>query len=480
MLDIPSAPRRTKIVATLGPATDDLVMLEKIIHAGVDMVRLNFSHGKKEHHQQRAKDVRQIATKLQREVAIMADLQGPKIRVARFLAGKVILKPQDTFILDADLPNDVGNEQHVGIDYKTLPHDVRVGDKLLLDDGLIVLQIDAIKSQQIHCTVIEGGELSNNKGINRAGGGLSANALTDKDREDILTAAALQVDYVAISFVKSVADIEETRALLAKAGSQASIISKIERQEALGNLDAIITASDAVMVARGDLGVEIGDEKIPSAQKHIIQRARALNRAVITATQMMESMIVHPIPTRAEVCDVANAVLDGTDAVMLSAETATGHHPDKAVAAMARVCWGAEQERMTQVSGHRIECYFEKSGEAIAMAAMYAANHMNVKAIITLTESGSTPLLMSRIRSGIPIYAFCRHDTVRRKIALYRGVYPLAYDISMLLPQDIDQGVLNELQRLGILHKGDFILLTKGDRLNFVGGTNTLKIIALH
>jgi len=473
-------PRRTKIVATLGPTTDDPAMLEKILRAGVDVVRLNFSHGKPEDHQQRADAVRHIAAKLHREVGIMADLQGPKIRIARFVNGKINLQSNQTFILDTAWPNDAGTEQCVGIDYKNLPNDVKVGDKLLLDDGLLVLQVQKIQGTQIHCVVLEGGKLSDNKGINREGGGLSAAALTDKDKADLIFAVNLAVDYIAISFVKNSDDVHEARALLKKAGSKAGIVSKIERVEALSNLDAIIEASDAVMVARGDLGVEIGDDKIPSAQKRIIQRARALDKAVITATQMMESMISHPIPTRAEVCDVANAVLDGTDAVMLSAETATGSYADKAVAAMARICWGAEQERVTQISGHRMECHFDKVGEAIAMAAMYVANHIDIKAIIALTESGLTPLLMSRIRSGIPIYAFCRHAMVRRKMLLYRGVYPLAYDISKVATLSVDESILAELKRLTILSTDDSILLTKGDQLNAIGGTNTLKIITLH
>jgi len=473
-------PRRTKIVATLGPVTDDPVMLEKILRAGVDAVRLNFSHGKLIDHQRRADEVRRLSSKLHREVAIIADLQGPKIRIARFTQGKITLKTAQSFILDTACPDDLGSDEVVGIDYKNLPRDVHIGDKLLLDDGLIILRVEKIQDTQIQCIVLEGGELSNNKGINREGGGLSANALTDKDKADLLFAVKLDVDYFAISFVKNSDDVHEARALLTAAGSSAGIISKIERIEALAHLDAIIEASDAVMVARGDLGVEIGDEQIPSAQKRIIQRARALDKTVITATQMMESMIYHPIPTRAEVCDVANAVLDGTDAVMLSAETATGAYADKAVAAMARICLGAEQDRVMQRPVSYEEEHVNRINKVIAMAAMHIANSIDIKAIIALTESGLTPLLTSRIRSGIPLYALCRHANVRRKMMLYRGVYPLAYDISHLGAEVVDESILAELKRLTILVENDSVVLTKGDQLNTIGGTNTLKIITLH
>lgn len=469
--------RRTKIIATLGPATDDETVMQHMLAAGVDVVRLNFSHGKAEDHKKRAELVRKCSEKIGRCIGIMADLQGPKIRIARFKTGKINLIKGASFILDAGLNDEEGDEQSVGIDYKNLPNDVSPENNLLLDDGRIVLQVKQVEYKKIYCTVMVGGELSNNKGINREGGGLSVDALTDKDRADMQTAVALGVDYVAISFPRSSQDILEARALLTHLDSHAGIVAKIERAEAIPVIDEIIQVSDAVMVARGDLGVEIGDAELPEVQKHIIQRARSLDKAVITATQMMESMIQNSIPTRAEVFDVANAVLDGTDAVMLSAETATGKHPVAVVEAMARICMGAEKQSSTTVSKHRVDCFFQRVDEAIAMAAMYTANHCNVKAIIALTESGSTPLWMSRIRSGIPIYGLTRNRATQRKMALFRGVYPIFFDFTDIDKYRFNQLILDELQQRKIVQKGDWILITRGDLIGVHGGTNMLKII---
>lgn len=469
--------RRTKIIATLGPATDQSDMLTRLLAAGTDATRLNFSHGKAEDHQRRAAAVRAESAKLGKEVAIIADLQGPKIRIARFANGPIELIPGHEFILDAALANDAGDQHCVGIDYKELPKDVSAGDMLLLDDGRIVLQVKAVEDKKIHCHVIVGGELSNNKGINRQGGGLSAKALTDKDRQDLLTALQIGADYIAISFPRSAADMEEAKQLIRQAGGKAGVIAKIERTEAIAVIDEIIMASDGVMVARGDLGVEIGDAELPSVQKHIIQRARALDKPVITATQMMESMIHNAIPTRAEVFDVANAVLDGTDAVMLSAETASGEHPDKVVLAMARICIGAEKQRTTRVSGHRVECQFTKIEEAIAMATMYTANHFSIKGIIAMTESGATSLWMSRIRSGIPIFGFTRHITTQRKIALYRGVYPVDCSTSFEHIVNDDNHAAKLLKDRGIVKKGDYVIITHGDLAGQAGSTNTMRIL---
>jgi pyruvate kinase len=469
--------RRTKIIATLGPATDDMAVLEKMILAGTDLVRANFSHGSAAEHEKRINAVRATALKHGRPVGVLADLQGPKIRISRFQEGKVFLKEGHEFILDADLASDAGTSECVGIDYKQLVNDVAAGDTLLLDDGRIVFFVKKITGKRIICRVEVGGELSNNKGINRQGGGLSAKALTDKDRADLISAIKLGADYIAISFPRSAADMEEARALVVAAGGTAGLIAKIERHEAVTELDDIIKASDAVMVARGDLGVEIGDAELPGAQKHIIQRARALDKAVITATQMMESMIVNTIPTRAEVFDVANAVLDGTDAVMLSAETATGAHPDKVVAAMARVCLGAEQQRSTRVSGHRVECEFSRVDEAVAMATMYTANHFRIKAIVALTESGSTPLWMSRIRSGIPIYGFTRHVSTERKMTLYRGVYPVHFEFEKVSADQVDEKALAELRKLKLVDSGEWVIITRGDVMRVHGGTNTMKLV---
>jgi len=469
--------KRTKIVATLGPATDKKSVLSAMIAAGLDVVRLNFSHGKAEEHIRRAHLVRECAEEAGREIAIMADLQGPKIRIARFKLAKVFLKEGAQFILDADLPKEAGDEKSVGIDYKNLPEDVQRDDLLLLDDGRLVFKVVNVQKNKIICKVIVGGELSNNKGINRKGGGLSAEALTPKDKKDLKIAVKLNADYIAISFPRNAADMKKARALLKRAKGNAGLVAKIERSDAIPVIDEIINASDAVMIARGDLGVEIGDAELPSVQKHIIQRARSLDKVVITATQMMESMIHSAIPTRAEVFDVANAVLDGTDAVMLSAETATGDHPEVVVAAMARICLSAEKQPKTLISRHRVECQFQQPDEAIAMAAMYTANHYNIRAIITLTESGATPLWMSRIRSGIPIYALAHSVQTTRRLALYRGVYPIYFDIDKLDKRHINDIAIAKLKKRGVLRKTDRILITYGDLLQTAGGTNTLKIL---
>ncbi len=469
--------RRTKIVATLGPATDDPKMLDKIIEAGVDVVRINFSHGTAEEHMERAERVRNRARAHGRQVGVLADLQGPKIRIEKFKTTKVILDEGQAFVLDAQLGKEDGDKERVGISYKQLPEDVKRGDTLLLDDGRIVLWVDNVVGQEVHTRVVVGGELSNRKGINRQGGGLSAPALTDKDREDIRTAAKMEADYLAVSFPRSAEDINEARALLTAAGGDSYIVAKIERSEALECIDEIILASNAIMIARGDLGVEIGDAALPPAQKKLIKRARELNRVCITATQMMESMIENPIPTRAEVFDVANAVLDGTDAVMLSAETAAGKYPHKAIEAMDRVCREAERQHLAMTSDHRIHSTFGRMDEAIAMATMYTANHLNVKAIAALTESGSTPLWMSRISSGIPIYAMTRHVHTRRKVTLYRGVEPVSFESDTVDHAQINREAIDELLRRGAVREGDLVIITKGDLIGQMGGTNALKIV---
>lgn len=469
--------RRTKIVATLGPATDNPEVITAIVRAGLDVARLNFSHGDPADHKRRIRLLRDAAAAEGRDVGILGDLQGPKIRIEKFRNGRITLKDGQQFVLDAGLPDDAGTEESVGLTYKALPNDVKAGDVLVLGDGEITLRVDAVKGARIECRVEIGGELSDHKGINRQGGGLSAAALTDKDLRDIELAAELEVDYLAVSFPRDAADIARARELLRMAGGSARMVAKIERAEAIQNLDGIIEASDAVMIARGDLAVEIGDAELPGIQKHVIHRARELNRVVITATQMMESMVHSPVPTRAEVLDVANAVMDGTDAVMLSAETATGKYPLKAVEAMSRVCEGAERQRMTQRSRHRMDQNFSKVDEAIAMATMYTANHLHVKAIIALTESGSTALWMSRIRSGIPIFAMTRHETTRRRVTLYRGVYPVAFDVMHTNPDHVLKDAAGELRRQGKVQEGDIVICTKGEFSGVAGGTNSLKIL---
>ncbi|MBE0509496.1 MAG: pyruvate kinase [Chromatiales bacterium] len=469
--------RRTKILATLGPATDDPKVMDKVIEAGVDVVRINFSHGEAQEHIERAEKVRNRARAHGRQVGVLCDLQGPKIRIECFKDGKVELNEGGNFILDASCGSKDGDAERVGIAYKQLPEDVSRGDTLLLDDGRLVLWVDNVEGPRINCRVVVGGVLSNRKGINRQGGGLSAPALTEKDREDIKTAAQMEADYLAISFPRTAADVNEARELFRAAGGKGSIVAKIERAEALEVIEEIIAASDAIMIARGDLGVEIGDAALPPVQKHLIRLARNMNRVVITATQMMESMIENQIPTRAEVFDVANAVLDGTDAIMLSAETATGKYPDKAVSAMHRVCMEAEKQRIATTSDHRINSEFTHIDEAIAMAAMYTANHLKVKAIAALTESGSTTLWMSRISSGIPIYAMTRHVETRRKVTLFRGVYPVSFDVTSDDHAELNREAIDELRRRGAVRDGDQVIITKGDLLGVHGGTNAMKIV---
>jgi pyruvate kinase len=465
-------PRRTKIVATLGPATDDEHVLDQMIQAGMDVVRVNFSHGSHEDHITRAENVRNRARAYGHQVGVLADLQGPKIRIERFREGIIHLEKDDHFILDAALDFDAGNKERVGVTYKELPNDVNRGDTLLIDDGLLVLWVEEVIDFEVRCRVVVGGKLTNSKGINRQGGGLSAASLTDKDREDIKVAAAMGADYVAISFPRSADDVHQARELLREAGGHGGIIAKIERAEALEVLEDIIEASDAVMIARGDLGVEIGDAELPAVQKRIIQVARSHDRVVITATQMMQSMVENPIPTRAEVFDVANAVIDGTDAVM-----AAGRYPAKVIEAMDRICAGAERQRMKAMTERRINIRFKQADEAIAKATMYTANSLGVKAIAALTESGATPLWMSRISSGIPIFAMTRHVETRRKVTLYRGVYPVSFDVTTPDHATVNREAIDELMRRGAVRDGDLVIITKGDLMGVHGGTNAMKII---
>jgi pyruvate kinase len=472
--------RRTKIVATLGPGSSSSEVILEMIRAGVDVFRLNFSHGTHEEQRHRAELIRVCSENTGRVVGILADLQGPKIRTHKFKDGRVQLIRGETFILDASLGKDEGTQERVGLTYKDLPRDVKHGDTLLLDDGRVELEVDEVDGDEIRCTVRYTCELSNNKGINLKGGGLSAPALTDKDKEDLKAAVSMNVDYVALSFARSASDVQQCRDLVNAEGSDAGIVTKVERAEAIENMEEIIEASDVIMVARGDLGVEMGDAELPALQKTLIKKARSLNRVVITATQMMESMIESPIPTRAEVFDVANSVLDGTDAVMLSGETAVGKYPAKTVAAMGRICEHAEQQRAAMTSDHRLDLVFGRVDEAIAMATMYTANHLKMRAIASLTESGATVLWMSRISSGIPIYALTPRDDTLRRVTLYRGVYPVRADFTALPAEDVTLGVVDLLKTKEIVESGDRIILTRGDMLGDQGGSNIMKIVSVH
>jgi pyruvate kinase len=469
--------RATKIVATLGPASSSADVLERLIVAGVDVVRMNFSHGTAKDHIDRANLVRELAAKHQRPVGILADLQGPKIRVGKFQDNKITLKPGDKFILDAAC--ELGNQERVGIDYKELPRDVKAGDLLLLNDGLLVFEVKSVKGQEIHCVVKQGGVLSNNKGINRKGGGLTAPPLTSKDMDDIKTAVLINADFLAVSFPKSGADMYMARELMRAAGGKAMLIAKIERSEAVTNeaLEDIMKACDGIMVARGDLAVEVGDAAVPALQKRMIRMARELNKLTITATQMMESMVSSPIPTRAEVSDVANAVLDGTDAVMLSAESASGMYPVETVEAMARICTEAEKSAEVKLDREFLNRVFLRVDQSIAMAALFTAHHLKVKCIASLTQSGSTALWMSRLNSGVPIYALTPEIATLTKCSLMRDVRPftLAYeghDREKLLREAEDALLKNK-----VVEVGDLVVLTMGEPIGQSGGTNTMKII---
>jgi len=470
--------RRTKIVATLGPATDDPERLKRMIRAGLDVARINFSHGTPKDQRTRVEALREVAAACGRDIGVMGDLQGPKIRIKHFRDGKVTINEGDSFFLDSGLAKHEGTEAGVGVAYANLHKDVKPGDLLLLDDGQITLSVERIEDKRIHTRVVNGGELSDLKGINRQGGGLSAPALTKKDHEHIRVAAELQMDFLAVSFVRSAADVEEARRLFRAAGGTGLIVAKIERAEAVAGIESIIDAADVIMVARGDLGVELGYAELTGMQKQIIRRTRHRNKVVITATQMMESMISHPIPTRAEVSDVANAVMDGTDAVMLSAETAIGKYPVAVISQVNEVCTGAEKYSLARGrTSHRLDDKFNAVDEAIAMAVMYTANHLSVKAIIALTESGSTTLWMSRIRSDIPIYAFTPHDTTRRRVTLYRGVYPVSFGIEHTDAQRLYQDIFSTLLSHKLVEVGDRVIFTKGDLKGVSGSTNAMKII---
>jgi pyruvate kinase len=470
--------RGTKIVATLGPASSEPALLEQMIRAGVNCVRLNFSHGTAQDHIDRARLVREAATRAGREVAIMADLQGPKIRVGKFAEGKVQLDAGMKFVLDASR-TEPGDIQGVGLDYKELPRDVKPGDTLLLNDGLIVMTVNAVRGEQVHATVKIGGTLSNNKGINKQGGGLTAPALTAKDMEDIRTAMSFQADYVAVSFPQNASDMEMARQLCNVAGAEwrhkPGLIAKIERAEAIPNLEAICKASDGIMVARGDLAIEVGNAAVPALQKRMIKMARDLDKVVITATHMMESMITNPVPTRAEVSDVANAVLDGTDAVMTSAETAAGRYPLETIVEMANICAEAEKAEDVKLDADFTGMTFGRIDQSIAMGALFTAYHLGCKAIVALTDSGSTALWMSRHRIHIPIYALTPKLATQRRMALYRNVRPLLMDQSMERDMALGEAELH-LKKRGIVSSGDIYAITCGEPMGAPGGTNMLKI----
>jgi pyruvate kinase len=469
--------RRTKIVATLGPATDVPGMLERIIAEGVNVVRLNLSHGQPDDHRARANAVRAASVAAGREVGILADLQGPKIRIETFASGPVELVDGASFVLDCRPDAPPGDVGRVGVSYYGLPHDVHAGDVLLLDDGLIALSVQEVAGAEVRCTVLVGGKLSNRKGLNRQGGGLSVTALSDKDKADIKLAAEIGADFLAVSFVRSAEDMHQARRLLHEAGGNAALVAKIERADAIPVLGEIIDASDVVMVARGDLGVEIGDAELPGLQKKIIRESLECGRVVITATQMLQSMVDSPIPTRAEVLDVANAVIDGTDAVMLSQESAAGKYPVRAVEAMARICLGAERQFEADTDFEDAPRNLERADQAIAMAAMFLSEHIGVRAILAATESGGTARFLSRFRSSVPIYGLSRHDGARRRMAMMRDVFPIDFDSRGLASRDAARQSIKQLFDAGYLDVGERVVFTSGDHMEHHGATNTLRLL---
>ncbi len=469
--------RRTRILATLGPATDPPGMLDALLRAGVDVVRLNFSHGDPSAQVARAHAVREAAGRVGVEVGILADLPGPKLRIERFAAGKVQLHAGARFDLVASADAPPGDEREVGVSYLGLPRDVRAGDTLLLDDGMMQLRVEHVEGERIATTVLNDGALSDRKGLNRLGGGLSLGALTDRDRELIGVAAQIGADFIAVSFCRNAADMEEARAIARSHGCDAAMCAKIERTEAIENLAEIIDASDTVMVARGDLGVEIGDAELPGLQKKIIRESLARSKVVITATQMLQSMVESPMPTRAEVLDVANAVIDGTDAVMLSQETAAGSHPLKAVEAMARICVGAEKQFEMDTDFEEAQRNLQRADQAIAMAAMFLSDHIGVRAIVAMTESGGTARYLSRYRSNVPIYGLSRHPGARRRMTLMRDVVPVAFDSRGLATREAAREALRALHGAGLLAEGDRVVFTSGDHMEHHGATNTLRLL---
>ena len=469
--------RRTRILATLGPATDPPGVLEELFRAGVNVVRLNFSHGDPSGQAKRAAEVRAAAERVGAEVGILADLPGPKIRIERFAEGKISLKAGQRFDLVAEANAAPGDTAQVGVSYLGLPQDVAPGDVLLLDDGLMQLQVTEVKGERITTTVLNDGVLSDRKGLNKQGGGLSLGALTERDKELIGIVAKIGVDFIAVSFCRNAEDMNEARRIAQSHGSDAWLVSKIERTEAIENLAEIVEASDVVMVARGDLGVEIGDAELPGLQKKIIKESLAQKKIVITATQMLQSMVESPIPTRAEVLDVANAVIDGTDAVMLSAESAAGAYPVKAVEALARICLGAERQFEMDTDFEAAQRNLERADQAIAMATMFLSEHIGLGGVVALTENGGTPRFLSRFRSNVPIYAFTRHDGARRRMALMRGVFPISFDSRGLTPREAARAAIRRLVEGGQMGPGDRVVFTSGEHMETHGATNTLRLL---
>ncbi len=471
--------RRTKIVVTLGPSTDVPLVLREVVEVA-DAVRLNMSHGHFEAHAERVDQVRKIAQEIGKDIAIFADLQGPKIRIGCFETNDgIVLHEGDSFCLDRECDPNQGNQERVWFDYAGLIHDLadRSEIELLLDDGKIRLSVEKKSTSAFYCRVVSGGALTNRKGLSVMGGGISAPMLTPKDRVDLDQACQLDIDMIALSFPASGDDILKARELIDAHDPSIGIISKIERKEAVDNLEDIIHHSDVVMVARGDLALEVGEEEVPVLQKYIIKQGRLKATPVIVATQMMESMISSATPTRAEVSDVANAVLDGADCVMLSAETATGKHPVQVIHKVASICKRIEKHSLTQKSQYQDKLTYHSIDESIANAAMHLANRMQVTAIIALTEHGRTPRIMSRVRTGIPIYALSRRLRSRSKMSLMKDVYPIPFAIDGIkTSRELVTKIVDFFLDEGVFKQEDCFLMTHGDDLTGSRVTSTLKI----
>ena len=471
---------RTKIIATVGPSADSLAVLEQMIANGCSVFRINFSHGSHASHKKSIDNIRAAAGKLKQNVAILGDLQGPKIRIGAIIGGTIDLAEGQTLLLDSAIDDAAGTKDGVSYQCATLSEVCSPGRILMLDDGRVQLKVLSVAGSAITTQVVAGSSLGSRKGLNLKGGGLAEDALTVKDKRDMQFITQQNLDYVCVSFPAKAQDMLDARAILDELGCAAKLIAKIERAEVVASqaaIDAMIEVSDGVMVARGDLAVEIGFESVTSAQKLIVARSRVLNKPVIVATQMMESMIDNPVPTRAEVSDVANAVFDYADAVMLSGETAIGTYPVEVIAAVYNVVLATEKNTLTHISKHRVEMDFTYVDESIAMAVMYLSNHFKaIKAIVCLTESGSTALWMTRIKTHLPIVAMSPKQTTLNQVALYRGVRPKH------LPAELDQRVLlksalQEVRHSIELNKGDYIALTYGDVVAVDGHTNSLKIV---
>ena len=468
--------KRTKIISTLGPSTTKPKILTELIAAGTDVFRLNLSHAKIEDAKEIINNLKLSSAKLERPVAIMVDLQGHKIRIKGFSEKEFIdLENNQKFILDTTLNDLEGDDSTVGVTYKDLHKSLKPKDEILLSDGLIKLRINQIKEKKIFTTVLRGGRLLPFQGLNKKGGGLSVKGLTNKDISDLKKAIKLDIDYVAVSFVRNKDDLIAVKKITDK--KNIGLIAKIERNEALENIDSILDHSDGILIARGDLGVEIGIELLPAVQDELIAKAMDHDKLVIVATQMMESMKTSRVPTRAEVFDVSNAACSGVDAIMLSAETAVGKYPAEVVQEASRICDIAEKTSSKKIkiadSGDR----FSKIDQIIAMAAVYGADRSNVKAIAALTETGSTPLWMSRIQSSIPIYAMTVNERTSRRICLYRGVYSIRLEKVEHDHARANKQVIKLMQKQGAVKKGDLVIITKGDLMGTSGGTNALKIV---